>query len=85
MFIAHIGGMDSFARGLVIADRILSDPRTAELRFGRYSSFDSGDGKRFENGELGFQELRDIAAANGEPKQISGKQELFENILNQYI
>ena len=51
MFIAHIGGMDSFARGRVIADRILADRRSSELRYGRYSSFDSGDGKRFESRE----------------------------------
>jgi xylose isomerase len=85
LFIAHIGGMDSFARGLVIADRVLSDPRFAKMRFGRYTSFDSGDGKRFEDGDLDFLALRDIAAANGEPQQISGKQELVENIINDYI
>ena len=85
LFIAHIGGMDSFARGLVIADRVLADPRTHELRFGRYTSFDSGDGKRFEEGDLDLQALRDIAAANGEPQQISGKQELMENIINDFI
>ena len=85
MFIAHIGGMDSFARGLLIADRVLEDPRMAELRFGRYASFDSGDGKRFEDGGLDFQALRNIAAAHGEPQQISGKQELVENIINDYI
>ncbi|MDA0706081.1 MAG: xylose isomerase [Proteobacteria bacterium] len=85
LFIAHIGGMDSFARGLVIADRVLSDSRSAILRFGRYTSFDSGNGKRFEDGKLDFLALRDIAAANGEPQQISGKQELVENIINDYI
>lgn len=85
LFIAHIGGMDSFARGLVIADRILADPRFSELRFGRYSSFDSGDGKRFENGEVDFLALRDLAAENGEATQISGKQELVENLINDHI
>ncbi|MGI9202277.1 MAG: xylose isomerase [Woeseiaceae bacterium] len=85
MFIAHIGGMDAFASGLVIADKILQDPRSSELRAGRYASFDSGDGKRFENGELGLGDLRDIAAAQGEPEQISGKQELVENLINDYI
>ena len=85
MFIAHIGGMDSFARGLVIADRINSDPRMPELRYGRYASYDSGDGKRFENGELGLEELRDLAAANGEPAPASAKQELVENIINDHI
>ena len=85
MFIAHIGGMDSFARGLIIADKVLADPRMIELRYGRYASFDSGDGKRFENGELSLGDLRDIAVANGEPQQISAKQELVENLINDYI
>jgi xylose isomerase len=85
LFIAHIGGMDSFARGLVIADRIINDKRYPALKDGRYASFDSGDGRRFENGELGLVELRDLAAANGEPAQISGKQELMENLVNDAI
>lgn len=85
MFIAHIGGMDTFSRGLVIADKINSDPRMQELRHGRYASFDDGDGKRFENGELGLEELRDLAAANGEPRQTSAKQELVENLINDHI
>jgi len=85
MFIAHIGGMDSFARGLLIADKVLADPRITELRYGRYRSFDSGDGQRFENGELGLADLRDIAAAAGEPEQISAKQELVENIINDHM
>ena len=85
MFIAHIGGMDSFARGLVIADRVINDPRYGELKDGRYSSFDSGDGERFEKGELGLAELRDLAAARGEPARISGKQELMENLINDAV
>ena len=85
MFIAHIGGMDTFARGLVIADRTIRDKRYPTLKDGRYTSFDSGDGKRFENGELGLVELRDLAAANGEPAKTSGKQELMENLINDYI
>lgn len=85
LFIAHIGGMDSFARGLIIADSILKDPRMRELRFGRYNSFESGDGKRFEDGELGLAALRDIAASNGEPGLASAKQELVENLINDHI
>ena len=85
MFIAHIGGMDAFARGLLIADSILGDPRMHSLRQGRYSSFDSGDGERFENRELDLPALRDIAAAAGEPARISGKQELVENLINDHI
>jgi xylose isomerase len=82
IFIAHIGGMDSFARGLLIADKVLADPRMHDLRFGRYRSFDSGEGKRFEIGELSLGDLRNIAAANGEPERISAKQELVENLIN---
>ena len=85
MFIGHIGAMDAFARGLLIADRVLADPRMAELRYGRYRSFDSGAGKRFEKGELSLADLRDIAAAGGEPSQSSGKQELVENLINDCI
>ena len=85
MFIAHIGGMDCFARGLIIADRILADQRSSDLRDGRYASFDSGDGKRFENGELSLTDLRGIAVATGEPELVSGKQELYENLINDYI
>ena len=85
MFIAHIGGMDAFARGLLIADSILADPRMHSLKQGRYSSFDSGNGNRFENRELDLTALRDIAANTGEPAQISGKQELVENLINDHI
>lgn len=85
MFIAHIGGMDAFARGLLVADSILADPKMYALRQGRYGSFDSGDGERFENRELDLAALRDIAAAAGEPTQISGKQELVENLINDHI
>lgn len=85
MFIGHIGAMDAFARGLLVADKVLADPRMAELRYGRYRSFDSGDGKRFEDGELSLGDLRDIAASNGEPRQSSGKQELVENLINDCI
>lgn len=85
LFIAHIGGMDSFARGLVVADRIITNRRYSRLKSDRYSSFDSGDGKRFENGELGLSDLRDLAAGNGEPAQLSGKQELMENLINDAI
>ncbi len=85
MFIAHIGGMDAFARGLIVAERILADPRMTQLRQGRYASFDGGDGKRFEAGELGLSDLRDIAAAGGEPRQISARQELVENLINDHL
>jgi xylose isomerase len=85
LFHAHIGGMDIFARALLISHDILESSDYKKLRKERYASFDSGDGAKFEKGQIRFEELRDIAIKNGEPKQISGKQERFENIINQYI
>ncbi len=85
IFLAHIGGMDAFARALVIADNVLQQSPYKKFRQQRYASFDSGKGKEFENGKLSLEDLRDFAMANGEPKQISGKQEWLENIINQYI
>ncbi len=85
IFHAHIGGMDSFARGLIIADQVLNLSPYKKMKQERYSSYDSGKGKAFENGELSFEDLRNYAAENGEPAVKSGKQELLENIINQYI
>ncbi len=81
-FISHISGMDVFARGLICADKILKNSNYSELRKNRYSSFDSGNGKKFENGELSLEALSKIALINGEPEQLSGKQELFEQIIS---
>ena len=85
IFIAHIGGMDVFARALVIADKILSDSSYLNLRNNRYASFDSGKGADYEAGKLSLEDLRNIAAEVGEPKQISGKQEMLEQLINWYI
>lgn len=70
---------------LLIADRTHADPRTDALKNGRYSSFDDGDAKRFENGELDLAALRNIAACSSEPNQVSAKQELVENLINDHI
>ena len=85
LFYAHIGGMDTFARALLIANDILKDPLYKELRDERYQSFDKGKGKQFEEGKLSLGELRNLAAENGEPKQRSGRQELLENVINRHI
>jgi xylose isomerase len=85
IFIAHIAGMDTFARALIISDQILKGSDYLELRKKRYSSFDSGAGSDFEKGKLTLDDLRKIAEKNGEPKQISGKQELFESIVGNHI
>jgi xylose isomerase len=85
IFIAHISGMDAFARALVSAADILEKSPYKKMRSDRYASFDSGKGKEFEDGKLTLEDLRDIAATSPEPAQISGKQELYEAILNMYI
>ena len=85
IFIAHVTGMDTFARSLLIADRILSESDYLKMRKTRYASFDSGKGAEFEAGKLTLEELRNIAASEGEPTQISGKQELLEQLINWYI
>lgn len=85
IFHAHIGGADTFARALLTADKIISSSSYEKLREKRYSSFDSGKGKDFETGKLDFSDLYNIAKENGELKLQSGKQELFESIINQYI
>lgn len=85
IFHAHIGGMDTFARALIIADNVLQKSPYKKFRKDRYASFDGGKGKSFEEGALKLEDLRNFAAENGEPKQLSGKQEWLENIINQYI
>ncbi|EEI91474.1 putative xylose isomerase [Sphingobacterium spiritivorum ATCC 33300] len=85
LFFAHIGGMDLFARALLIADKILEKSSYLQLRKERYQSFDTGKGAEFEKGNLSLEDLRDFAAANGEPEVKSGKQEFLENLINRYI
>ena len=85
LVMAHIGGMDTFARALIIADNILSNSSIPSNKIKRYKSFDSGMGASFEKGELTLQQLRDYAAEAGEPDQISGNQEHLENIINDYM
>ncbi len=85
VFHAHIGGADTFARALLIADKIITSSPYEKLRTERYSSFDSGKGLEFEKGNLNLEDLYKIAQENGELSLKSGKQELFENIINQYI
>jgi len=85
LFIAHICGMDAFARSLLIAENILNKSPYKKMRSDRYASFDSGDGASFEAGSLTLEELRNIAAESDEPAVTSGKQELYELIINRFI
>ncbi|WP_029272489.1 xylose isomerase [Flavobacterium sp. KJJ] len=85
IFLAHIGGADTFARALLTADKIITSSPYESLRQQRYSSFDTGKGKEFEEGKLNFKDLYAIAQENEEIELKSGKQELFENIINRYL
>ncbi len=85
LFHAHIGGMDCFARALIAADDILKKSDYRKLRAERYASFETNVGKSFETGELTLEDLANLAAKYGEPQQRSGKQELFENIINRFV
>lgn len=85
LFHAHIGGMDSFARALIIADKILQHSDYKKLRTDRYASFDTGKGLEFEQGKLSLEDLMSLAVEKGEPETRSGKQEYIENLINRYI
>ena len=85
LFIAHVSAMDVMARALEAAAAILEQSPYKKMVADRYASYDAGMGKKFEEGKLTFEEVYAYAKANGEPKQISGKQELYEAIVNMYI
>ncbi|MBT7574526.1 MAG: xylose isomerase [Flavobacteriaceae bacterium] len=85
IFHAHIGGADNFARALITADNILNNSNYNQLFNLRYESFSSGKGKEFEQGKLSLNDLYKLALNSGELKLKSGKQEMFENIINQFI
>ena len=85
IFIAHIAGMDAMARALESAAAILTESPLPAMLKERYASFDDGKGNDFENGKLTLEDVVAYAKANGEPKQTSGKQELYEAIVNMYV
>jgi xylose isomerase len=85
IFIAHIAGMDTFARAFEITMDLLKNSAYKKMKRDRYASFDSGEGANFEKGKMNLEQLAALAKVNGEPRQISGKQELYEAIINQYI
>ncbi len=85
LFHAHIGGMDAFARGLKVAQSIIDDGRLENLLKQRYSTFDSGIGAQIESGSVGFEELEAYTLKNGEPMIASGRQEMLENLINEFI
>ena len=85
LFHAHIGGMDSFARALLVAEKILSQSDYSSIRQKRYASYDTGKGKEFEEGKLTLEALAELAKQVGEPPVISGRQEYLENLINRFI
>ncbi|NIJ78350.1 xylose isomerase [Xanthomonas campestris] len=84
LFLAHIGGMDAFARGLEVANALLTSSPLEQWRAERYASFDSGAGADFANGSSTLVDVAKYAAGNA-PKQLSGRQEAYENLINQYL
>lgn len=85
LFHAHIGGVDAFARALLTADAILTKSSYSTWKQERYASFNEGEGLLFEQGALQLGDLLNIAKRNGEPEQRSGRQEMYENLLNRFL
>ena len=85
IFIAHIAAMDVMARALMIAADLLEKSPIPAMVKERYASYDKGEGKAFEDGKLTLEQVVEYAKKNGEPKSTSGKQELYEAIVNMYI
>lgn len=85
MFIAHVAAMDTFARALLVAADVLEKSDYKKMRTERYASFDSGLGAAFEKGQTSLDDLVRYAQTNGEPRQISGKQELYERLISLYL
>ena len=85
IFIGHINSMDILAKGLIIADNILKDSSYSELKKERYASFNEAEGHQFSAGKLNLSQLSRIALNQTKPELRSGKQELFESIINKYL
>jgi xylose isomerase len=85
LFYAHIGAMDAFARGLKIATRLIKDKVLDNAVKERYAGWNTKLGKDIEAGKMDFEKLEKYILKNGEPTLQSGRQELLENILNEYI
>ncbi|MEO7300204.1 MAG: xylose isomerase [Verrucomicrobiota bacterium] len=86
LFHAHIGGMDAFARGLKIAAAIRKDRRLAEFVKQRYASWDSGIGAKIESGKSNLADLEKYISKKGEASaNQSGRQELLENLINEFV
>ncbi|MBN2010941.1 xylose isomerase [candidate division KSB1 bacterium] len=85
LFHAHIGGIDTFARGLLIADQIIKEKALDNFIEERYSSYQSGIGADIMAGKVGLEDLDQWILKNGKPTMKSGRQEMLENVVNSYI
>lgn len=85
IFLAYIVGMDTFAKGFKTALKLIEDGVLEDFKAKRYASFDSGIGKKIVEGETSFAELEAYALGHDEIKNVSGRQEMLEGIVNQYI
>jgi len=85
LFYAHIAGMDAFAKGLKIAHKMVSEGKFDKVIEDRYASYKSGIGSDIVNGKVGFKELEKYALENDQVKNVSGRQEVLESMLNKYI
>ena len=85
IFIGHIHAMDTLARGLLIANDILQNSDYTNLKIQRYKSFNHSKGLLFSEKKLSLKELASLASNKKDPNTTSGKQELFESIINKYI
>jgi xylose isomerase len=85
LFYSYIAGMDAFARGLQVAAKLLEDKVFENFKSERYASYTEGIGKDIVDGNVGFKELEAFALKNGSTQNKSGRQEMLESILNQYL
>jgi len=85
LFHAHIGGMDAFAKGLLVAHEIIKDKAFSKFIEERYSSFDAGIGAKIMKRKVGFRDLERWIIKEGKPETKSGRQEMLENVLNSYL
>ena len=85
LFVAHISGMDMFAKALLAAAEILEKSEYKAMRKERYATFDRGAGADFEQGKSTLDDLVKYASENGEPEQLSGKQEIYERLISLYM
>jgi len=85
LFYAHIGGMDAFAKGLLVAHKIIEDKVLSNFIEERYSSYKNGIGADIVSGKVSFEDLDKYTRENEKPVLQSGRQEMLENIINSYL